>query len=168
MPAQADLDRAQRDYRSLLEAARTVVFGTLSADGLPGCGMAPFIRKEGSFYIFVSHLAAHTRHLLALDRTQVMMLEDEGAAQQVFARKRASFVCAVTVVDADDPAYGLLLDAMEARFGAVMGVLRSLPDFVLFRLTPRSGRFVSGFAQAYDVSGPDLDSLTPVVPEEAS
>lgn len=164
MPAQADLDQAKRAYRDLLDRARTLVFGTLSADGVPGCGMAPFIQHGGSFYVYVSQLAAHTRQLLDLDRTQVMVIEDEAAAKQIFARQRANFVCTVEVVAREDAAYQSVLDNMETRFGAIIGVLRSLPDFLLFRLSPLSGRFVSGFAAAYDIGGPGLDVLTPVGP----
>ena len=37
---------------------------------------------------------------------------------------------------------------------------RALPDFRIFQLTPRDGRFVIGFGAAYQISGDNLSQLT--------
>lgn len=39
--------------------------------------------------------------------------------------------------------------------------LRSLPDFQLFELKPRSGSLVTGFGQAYKLSGERFETISP-------
>ena len=50
------------------------------------------------------------------------------------------------------------------RFGQVMQLLESLPDFHLFELQLQGGRYVRGFGQAYDLAGERLDRLVHVDP----
>ena len=69
------------------------------------------------------------------------------------------------MIDQADSKYENALDLLMERFGNVVGVLRSLPDFVLFQLKPKSGRFVTGFGQAYDLVGDHLDQLVHVGPD---
>jgi putative heme iron utilization protein len=48
--------------------------------------------------------------------------------------------------------YDALLDRFEIRFKQIINVLRTLPDFILFRLEIQSGRFVQGFGKAYEIT----------------
>jgi putative heme iron utilization protein len=64
----------------------------------------------------------------------------------------------------DDAQFPSVLDAMQERFGEVVSVLRGLGDFMLFRLKPRSGRFVMGFGQAFVLGGEDLRELQHIGP----
>jgi putative heme iron utilization protein len=41
------------------------------------------------------------------------------------------------------------------------GLLKSLPDFQLFQLRPQSGSLVTGFGQAYTLSGERFDTIIP-------
>jgi len=56
---------------------------------------------------------------------------------------------------------------MEARFGNVVGLLRGLGDFVMFRLVPQSGRFVMGFGQAFVLAGAGLRELQHIGPGQS-
>ena len=71
------------------------------------------------------------------------------------------------MIGRDEALYNPLLDRMQARFGEVMGVLRGLGDFVLFRLKPQTGRFVMGFGQAFVLAGQCLQELQPIGPGQA-
>lgn len=107
----------------------------------------------GHFYIFVSLLSSHTQEILQHLSLSILLIEDEQDARQIFARTRVTYHCVAEVVAREAVEYAPLLDAMEARFGNVVGLLRGLGDFVMFRLVPQSGRFVMGFGQAFVLAG---------------
>lgn len=144
----------------LLTTQQTLQLATLDTNGNPAISYAPFVRDEtGNFYIFISGLASHTQDLLQHPAVAVMLIADEQDARQIFARTRVTYQCSAEVVTRDTPEATSLLDAMQARFGEVVGVLRGLGDFVLFRLKPQSGRFVMGFGQAFVLTGDALQTL---------
>lgn len=159
-------DSPQARYQALLGRVRSLQLATVDAEGRPRVSYAPFLQLDNDayFYIFISQLSGHTRDLLNNRRTSVMLIEDETEASQLFARNRASYECNVDIVEYDQDDYDGLLDAMTERFGSIIEMLRSLPDFVLFRLRPESGRFVMGFGQAFDLGGEQMRILTPVKP----
>lgn len=142
---------------NLRENMRSLQLSTVGKDGIPHCGYTPYLyRAPGSFYIFVSQLAAHTRHLLVNRTVAIMIIADEQSTSQIFARARVNYLCKAKRIDSDNLEYGLVLDDYQERHGKMAGLLRQLPDFVLFQLQPISGQFVMGFGKAYTLSGDDL------------
>ena len=137
----------------------TVQLATVGADGEPHIGYTPHLFDEADILIFVSRLAVHTRDLLDNGKASVMLIADEAEATQIFARTRVSYRCHATVIAPADARYESLLDAFQARHGKMIGLLRQLPDFVLFRLRPHAGQFVMGFGKAYKLSGDALDQF---------
>ena len=144
---------------ALRERMRTVQLATLGEDGYPHVGYTPHLFDGPDILIFVSRLAAHTRDLLERPRAAVMLIADEADSRQIFARTRVSYRCEAEPIAADDPAREPLLDAFEQRHGKMIGLVRQLPDFVLFRLRPVSGQFVMGFGKAYRLGGEGLDTF---------
>lgn len=152
----------------LLKRAKTLQLATLDALGEPSISYAPFVRDDaGHFYIFVSRLSSHTQEILQHPQLSVLLIEDEQMARQIFARTRATYRCVAEVVAREEAGYAPLLDAMEMRFGNVVGLLRGLGDFVMFRLVPQSGRFVMGFGQAFVLAGEGLRELQHIGPGQA-
>ena len=142
---------------NLIENMRSLQLSTVGADGIPHCGYTPYLhRAPGSFYIFVSQLAAHTRNLLANRTVAIMIIADEQSTSQIFARPRVNYLCNAKNIAPDSPDYALVLDDYQERHGKMAGLLRQLPDFVLFELQPISGQFVMGFGKAYILTGDDL------------
>ena len=144
---------------ALKASVGTVQLATLGDDGFPHSGYAPFVFDGVDVIIFVSQLALHTRDLLANGKVSVMLIDDESKAREIFARTRVSYQCEAGVVAPDDKTYDALLDALQARHGKMIGLLRQLPDFVLFRLSPNAGQFVMGFGQAYKLTGEKFDTF---------
>ena len=141
----------------LIETMRSLQLSTVGADGLPHCGYTPYLhRTPDSFYIFVSQLAAHTRNLLVNKTVAIMIIADEQATSQIFARARVNYLCEAKRIDSENPDYGPVLDDYQQRHGKMAGLLRQLPDFVLFQLQPISGQFVMGFGKAYTLTGENL------------
>ncbi|MEE9320285.1 MAG: pyridoxamine 5'-phosphate oxidase family protein [Granulosicoccus sp.] len=149
------------DIKSALEALKTSMLSlqlaTISEEGEPHCGYTPFIINGADFYIFVSQLSLHTRDLLSTRRAGVMLIADEQNSSQIYARTRVNYQCTASVISQEEEHYDSLLDALRERQGKMVDLIRQLPDFILFRLTPTSGQFVMGLGKAYRLSGENLD-----------
>ncbi len=152
-----DVKRACND---LLHEARTVQLATISDGGKPLASYAPFYRDEaGDFYVYTSQLSAHTANMLSNPTVSAMVITDEQSVEQIFARTRLVLECDVKAMRPDDQNHGSKLDAYQARHGKTVELLRSLPDFILFRLTPVSGTVVLGFGQAYRIENALLEDF---------
>jgi putative heme iron utilization protein len=153
-----DLLHAAEAYRHLIEAQQTLLLSTCSTELQPEIGYAPFVRDEqGRFYIFVSELARHTLNLRQNPKASVLFIEPEAGCRNLFARARAVFDCSARAVAPGDPEHVRQLQALQDRFGDVVALLRTLPDFHLIELTPETGHYVAGFGRAYAI---DLHSGT--------
>jgi putative heme iron utilization protein len=146
-----------------LAGFRSLVMATVSAEGVPDASYAPFVRiDDNAFYVNLSDLSTHTGNLLATPSVSVMFLQAEEHSKQLFARKRLGFDGDAEVVPRDSPLWGRIMDLFEHKFGEVVELIRPLEDFKLFRIQPRRGVFVRGFAQAFPVEGPELEQLRSV------
>jgi hypothetical protein len=117
------------------------------------------IDDRHQIYIFTSGLSAHTDNLHATGLASVLLIEDESAAPQVFARQRISYDCRATLLPRGNPSWEAIADRFEQRFGEIISMLRSLEDFQIFCLSPQGGRFVMGFGAAYAVDPQHLGQL---------
>lgn len=139
---------------------QSVLMATAAGDGRPHASYAPYIEDdEGCFYVFLSELAAHTRNLLQDPRVSLLFIEEESVMKQVFARKRVTYEGIAQEIPRDDPAFGPRLDQMTERHGAIVGMLRNLRDFHLFRITPDKATYVRGFGEAFTLEGSDLQAI---------
>lgn len=130
----------------------TATIATVSPEGEPLASYAPFIFSENKFYIFVSQLAAHTRNLTHSRLCHFMLIAEEANTNNLFARKRLSFYCDAAAIDRDSPDFPRQIELFRNRFGPVVSMLESLPDFIMIELTPRgTGNFVEGFGKASNV-----------------
>lgn len=155
----------QEAFEAFKADVKTLNLSTLDKSNKPRASYAPFVEdQDGSFYIFVSQLASHTQDLLGSKEASILLLEDEAKTRQIFARQRISYQCQIEIIRENDDAYVMQLDALEKRFGNVVDLLRSLPDFVLFRLKPYEGQYVKGFGKAYKLVGADLKELEHILP----
>jgi len=137
-------DQLIANYKSLLLATRSV-------EGDADISYAPYTRDEESFYIFVSELAKHTKNLINHPQASILFIQPETEANNLFARQRLTLDCQVREIYKTDSTYQHHLDAMTEKFGEIINLLRTLPDFHLFALTPNRGQFVGGFGQAIPV-----------------
>jgi len=145
-------------FAALREGARSVQLATVDAQGLPRCSYTPFaFDGDGALLIFVSELSAHTPDLLATPRCSAMLIADEGASKEIYARLRVTWSCRAEFIERDAPAWQEKIDTLKARQGKLVELLKTLADFRLFRLVPESGLFVMGFGQAYRLHGEALD-----------
>jgi putative heme iron utilization protein len=155
------------EIRAFRDGFASVILATVDDAGEPHASYAPsVIDSNGYFHVFVSALAQHTRNLQASGRASLLLIESEADAANVFARRRLTWDCRAEVVDREQAQWVQILDVFAARFGALMATLRQLADFQLVRLVPRSGRYVRGFGQAFNLEGPSLERIHHVGPED--
>lgn len=124
------------------------------------CSTAPFLRdKDGSIYVYLSELAQHTKNLLANPTASLMVIADEAGSNNLFARQRLTLRAKAVEITTDNPQYHRILDEMESQLGNTLQVLRSLPDFHLFKFQVGDANYVQGFAKAYALQGPALEVI---------
>lgn len=152
---------------ALRETCRSIVLATVAADGVPDASYAPYVVEPGStgaLLILVSRLARHTTNLLQSRTGSAMLIEDESATGQIFARRRITLSCRVEPIERRTAAWTSGLAALEARHGAIVATLRDLADFELLRLVPERGTLVLGFGRAFRLGGPGCTELVPIGP----
>ncbi len=154
-------------FVSFKKTVKTLQLSTITSKGKPNASYSPFVQDDaGNFYIFVSQLASHTHDLIKNPEASILLIEDESNSKQIFARQRITFQCAVEIITSKNSDYELMLDALEKRFGNMVELLRTLSDFILFRLTPYKGQYVQGFGKAYKLEGDGLLELEHITAQE--
>jgi len=155
----AEPETILNDILKLLDQCASVHLATLNSDSEPEISYAPYLRHEGCFFLFISRLARHTGNLLANPRVSLLLIQDECHANNIFARLRICLQGNADVIAKSDDLYHEVLDRFEQRHGNTVGLLRTLPDFLLFRIRVERGSFVQGFGQAFELNA---FSLIPV------
>lgn len=159
-----DISSARKEFLALRERANGALLATLSRDGTPSASYAPLVWLEGDCYLFLSELAAHTRNLRQCPSVGLMLIDHESTAGNAFARRRISLKGEAREIARDLPEFERVLARFHEKFGKIMEMIEPLPDFQLFGISPREGRFVLGFGQAFELSGERLDELSHIGP----
>ena len=142
-----------RQARRLLRAARV---GTLATVSPPADGGQPFaslvtpaIAGDGAILLLLSDLSEHTRHLRAEPRCSLLVVGPaQSANPQTAPRVTVTGLAAVSDTAADRTRFLAVhpYAALYAGFG----------DFHLWRIVPRGGLLVGGFARANRLRADDL------------
>ncbi len=155
-----ELRKAAEECEALIGSLSSVVLATAGHNSQPLASYAPvYVDDSRRLHVYVSSLAKHTALLRRTGKASAMFIEDESASSDLFARKRLSVDCDVSVIPRETPEWGSLMDAMEDRLGDTVASLRGLVDFDLFQLVPTKGRLILGFGQAYRVFGENLSQI---------
>lgn len=148
MKKQIDIGQKKEQYLQFIDKCKTVVISSKDENGNPFTSYAPYVQHDGKLYIYISLISDHYKFIETTKKISIMMLADEQDAPNLFARERARFECVAENVGNDG--YEEVFAKFENSHGApMMGVLRGL-DLSLFELTPKEGRYVIGFGQAFD------------------
>ncbi len=136
----------------LIDGTKSVILATIDADGDPNSSYAPYANVDGSFQVLVSFMAKHTKNLRDQKKVSVMLIEDEAAHKQIYARNRLTMECEPVLVESGTEFFERSVKALEERHGNIVKMLSELNDFVLFDLKPIKGSYVNGFGSAYSVN----------------
>jgi len=138
------------DCEALLSRFASLMLSTVNSKGEPLASFAPFVEKDGVFYIFVSLLADHTVNMLDNPMASVMLIANEQESKNIFARERAVVQVAIEEVEVQSAIANTVFELMEQSHGKTVKMLRTLSDFKLLQLTPIKGRYVVGFGKAFE------------------
>ena len=149
------LQKQAQDFRA---GFQSVLIATTSPEGEPDISYAPFVLDDsGRVCIYISQLARHTRNLAAQPQASLMFIAAEQESRNLFARQRLILQC--TAHQVPEAETEPVLQQMQSQFGKTLELLRSLPDFHLFRFEVETGSYIKGFGQAWSLEGNDLQIL---------
>lgn len=164
----SQLEKVQAEYEGFIQEFESAVISTVSKEGIPNGSYAPVVIDDAkNIYIYVSGLSIHTKNIEAHPQVNVLFIEDEAKANQIFARRRLNFDCTARLIERESETWNQIVDQFQERFGGIIEVLRGLADFRIFQLTPKKGSFVIGFGSIYYISGDRLDKLEQITGEKA-
>lgn len=148
-------DKALDEARALLANARHAALATLNPEtGAPQATRVGLTLAEDSTpLIFVSMLAGHTPALLADPRCSLLV--GEPGKGDPLARPRIMLDCEAEKLARDDAAFAPALKAYLAAHPKAE-LYAALPDFLFFRLQPKSVLYNAGFGRAYRMTGTEL------------
>ena len=160
MNQKIDHEKIQQEFQTLRESLKTVQLATVDFDGNPEASYAPCVWIESVCYLYLSELARHTTNLLTNPAISLLFIEAEEKTRNLFARRRIILQGEVQKIGRESNQFQTIMIEFKRRFGNFINVIEPLQDFHLFKVSPQSGRFVRGFAQAYELTGPGLSVIT--------
>lgn len=147
-----DLEKNKKNYLRFVESRNTLILSMVDDAGNPFSSCAPFIKKGGKLYIFISEVAEHYQLITKNKFVDVLLIADESETKNAFATERARWRCLPKNIGNDNKED--IFELFHNIHGkAMVEMLRGL-DFSLFELIPVTGRYVVGFGMAFDV---DID-----------
>ena len=153
------MDDAQaRRLRELLQRQEVAALGTLRRNE-PFVSMVPYaLLPDGVLVVHVSRLATHTRDMEDHPGVSLMVLAQRSADVPAQALARATLQGDAQACPPGTEGHDAARAAYVARFPD-SEPLFGFADFSLFRIVPRSVRFVGGFAQAWSITGAQYAQL---------
>jgi putative heme iron utilization protein len=160
-------EEAPLQARRLVRAAAEATLAT-TAGGQPFASLVtPATEGDLSVLLWLSRLSAHTRHLAEEPRCALLFT---GPATGPNPQTRPR----VTLTGLAAPVPEPEVPALKARWLArhpYAGLYADLPDFTLWRIVPREGHYVGGFAMAHRLAAaalrPDAAAVAAIAAAEA-
>jgi putative heme iron utilization protein len=145
--------------RNLLDTRRVLALAAV-VDGDPEAALLPFaVRADyGALYVQSSTLARHSRALTTGARVGLLVHAPESPDSDPMQLPRLTLRAEVRTIDKDSAEFVDAAARFIERFpGAEMTL--NLGDFSLHELTLGRGRYVEGFARAFNVGPGTLKEL---------
>jgi hypothetical protein len=146
------MDRqALEAIREMMTVHRVLSLAVL-VDGDPEASLLPFALRPdfGAVYVQASGLARHSRGLQPGARVGVLIHDHDTPEDDPLQVRRMTVQATVAVLDRESEAFAAARETFVARFPGAELTL-SLGDFNLYELTFGRGRYVAGFAQAFNL-----------------
>ncbi|HXW04958.1 MAG TPA: hypothetical protein VD833_06995 [Vicinamibacterales bacterium] len=145
--------------RDLLLQTRVLSLAVL-VDGEPEAALLPFATAEdfGTVYVQASRLARHARGLETGAPAGVLIHAGDSPEADPMQLARLSVHATVTKLEKEGEAFASASERFIGRFPQAQMTL-GFGDFNLFALTLGRGRYVEGFARAFNVDGQTFSDL---------
>jgi heme iron utilization protein len=133
---------------ALIREQRQAALGTLR-DDTPFVSMVAYAPEpDFGILLHLSHLAPHTRHLLAHPQATLLICEPDDGRDDVQTLARITLIGGTTPIASESAEYPAARERYLKRLPAA-APLFDFADFALFRLVPHEARYVGGFARVY-------------------
>lgn len=143
--------QSEQTLAQLIRNTRIAALGTLHEGASNLAMVAVAVESDFSaFYIHVSTLGKHTRDMQADPRVSLLIAQTDDGRADPQTLARVSIQGRAEMLPNTDPHYPQVKHAYLTRFPEAEQLF-SLGDFNLWRISPKGGRFVAGFAQAYNI-----------------
>lgn len=145
--------------RTLLETERVLTAAVL-VDGEPVAALLPYATSADltSLYVQASSLARHSRGLLPGATISVLVHAADTSDRDPLQLPRLTVQATVAPIDRESPAFAVAADRLTRRFPMAATTL-ALGDFTVYALTLGRGRYVEGFARAFNVGAETFHAL---------
>jgi putative heme iron utilization protein len=160
----SDHETIEQEFETLRNSLKTVQLATVDSQGNPESSYAPYVWIEQCCYLYLSELARHSTNLIANPAISLLFIEDEEKARNLFARRRIILTGEVHKISRESGQFQTVMNEFKLRFGNFIDIIEPLQDFHLFQIIPQSGRFIRGFAQAFELTGPGLGQIAHINP----
>ncbi len=151
MATQKEVKPIAPKVKELVANSKSIILGTVDAEGNPNSSYAPFVNIDNKFYILVSFMSRHTKNLRDQKKASMMFIADESNSKQIYARERLTFDVSITQVARDSDQWNTVVEKLKETHGKVVEVIAPMEDFILLALNPVKGSYVNGFGSAYFV-----------------
>ncbi len=142
----------QRQLASLIRGSRVAALGT-ARSGAASVSMVPYAFAEdfSVFHLLTSELAMHTQDMQKDKRVSLLITETDDGRADPLTLGRVELRGSAEILLTGEPGY------LPARGRYIERFPRSAPlfefgDFRLWRITMKGGRFVAGFAKAFNLT----------------
>lgn len=153
MKKTVDIEKHKEKYLQFVASRKNLILNLLDDEGKPFTSCAPFVKKDGKLYIYISQIAEHYDFMENSDFVDAFLIADEAETKNQFATERVRWAC--TAENIGNSGHEEIFALFNIDHGEkMMDLLRGL-DFSLFELTPAQGRYVVGFGLAFDL---DIDA----------
>lgn len=150
MKKPVDVEKNKANYLQFIENKKNLILSLIDDEGKPFISYAPFVKKAGKLYIYISQIADHYGYMEKNEFVDALLIADESITPNKFATERVRWNC--TSINLGNEGHEDIFELFNEVHGApIMKVLRGL-DFSLFELTPLKGRYVVGFGLAFDLN----------------
>lgn len=126
------------------QSFQSVVLATLTTEKEPYTSYATFLKWNGKFYMLISKIAKHYANLVENPIASLIMVEDESAVENIFFRRRLSYLVDVELEVKD----AKIKEEFISRFGKFAEKLFTM-NYILVESTIKNGTFIIGPGQAY-------------------
>lgn len=145
--------------RDLLTSTRVLSLAVV-VDGAPEAALLPYALRAdfGAVYVQASALARHAGGLIADARVGVLVHAADSPDADPMQLPRLSLQAKVRILDKGTPDFAAAAARFSGRFPAA-GMTLELGDFNLYELSIERGRYVEGFARAFNVGPQTLQDV---------
>lgn len=143
----------------IIRTSRVASLATLR-DEAPQVSMVAYaaVADFSAFYIHVSRLAQHTVDMQRDKHVSLLITEADDGRPDPQTLARVSIRGSAELVQNGEPGYTPIKGLYLARFPEAEQLFK-LGDFNFWRIRPKGGRYVAGFAKAYNIT---VDTLKKV------